>query len=282
VKTLLDIVNLSTAFLEQKGFRSPRRDVLELVSDVLAIRPLDVYMQFDRPLEESELERCRAALRRRATGEPIQYIRGKVDFFDCQIAVNRDVLIPRQETELLVDLISKRLQGRDLSGKKLWDLCCGSGCIGIALKKAFPDLHVALSDLSLAALQVAQRNGSANGVDVEWHQGDLLAPFVGQRADFIVCNPPYIAEEEFAELEIEVRDFEPRGALVAPELGLAFYRRLAAEISQFLVPHGQLWLEIGATQGERISALFAGVAAKSRVLLQDLAGRDRFFVLELE
>lgn len=282
MKTLLEIVNLSVAFLQNKGFVQPRREVMELISDILNLRPLDLYVQFDRPLNEDELQLCRTALQRRSKREPLQYIRGKVDFYDCDIAVNGDVLIPRQETELLVDRIAQTLKGENLEGKVLWDICCGSGCIGIALKKAFPQLQVALSDLSPAALAMAESNAKSNNVEVAFRNGDLLEPFAGERAHYVICNPPYVSAAEFAELEIEVRGFEPAMALLAEENGLAFYRRLAGELPNYLYSGGKVWLELGSQQGQAMTQLFAGMGAKKTALNQDLAGHDRFFFLEME
>lgn len=282
MKTILEIVNLSVAFLQNKSFLQPRREVMELISDVLGLRPLDLYVQFDRPLNEDELQMCRTALQRRAKREPLQYIRGKVDFYDCDIAVNRDVLIPRQETELLVDRVAQTLKGESLEGKILWDICCGSGCIGIALKKAFPQLQVVLSDLSASALAMAESNARSNSVEVTLRNGDLLHPFTGERAHYVICNPPYVSAAEFAELEMEVRDFEPSMALLADENGLVFYRRLADSLTNYLYPSGKVWLELGSQQGPAVAQLFAVMGAKKTALNQDLAGHDRFFFLEME
>lgn len=132
MRTLLDILTLSTNYLQQHGIQNPRRQAEELMSDVLGISRLNLYLEFERPLSESELEVCRERLSRRAKGEPLQYIKGEMDFYGCRIFLNRDVLIPRQETEILVDLIAKQLEKEELQNKCLWDVCCGSGCIGIA------------------------------------------------------------------------------------------------------------------------------------------------------
>lgn len=135
MKTLLEILTLSTNYLQQQGFKNPRRQAEDLISEALGLQRLGIYLEFDRPLSESELEICRNYLARRSKGEPLQYIKGETEFYGCRICLNQNVLIPRQETEILVDLIAKRLEKEDLSRKTLWDVCCGSGCIGIALKK---------------------------------------------------------------------------------------------------------------------------------------------------
>ncbi len=154
---------------------------------------LQLYMDFERPLNQPELDLCRARLVRRGKGEPLQYIRGEIEFLDCLIKLTPAVLIPRQETEILVDKIIGRLKRQELSGKILWDVCCGSGCIGIALKKKFPTLQVVLSDLSSEALQVARENAQANGVDVSFMQGDLLNPFAGKK-NALFCMQSAVCE----------------------------------------------------------------------------------------
>jgi release factor glutamine methyltransferase len=282
MKTVLEVINLSVEFLASKGIKNSRRDVLDLFSHVLGVRPLDLYVQFDRPLQETELSQFRSHLLRRAKGEPYQYISGKVDFFDCQLTITKDVIIPRQETEILVDKIAKHLAGESLEGKVLWDLCCGSGCIGIALKKRFPELTVVSSDISPEALAVAIRNADQNQTEVIFRQGDLLAPFAGEQAHYVVCNPPYVSEDEFPNLEIEVRDFEPKRALVAEDSGLAFYKRLALQLKNHLHLKSRVWLEIGHLQGQAVKEIFGGGHYGQSQLLQDWSGHDRFFLLENE
>lgn len=282
MKSVLEIVNLSADYLEKKGIKHGRREALDLISFSLDLRPLDLYVQFDRPLNENELERCRSLLMRRSMGEPMQYIRGNMEFFNCTIELSRDVLIPRQETEILVDQIVTCLAKEELSGKFLLDLCCGSGCIGIALKHRFPNLEVALTDLSPNAVKVAKANATLNGTDVNFFVGDFLEPLAGKPIDYLVCNPPYVAEEEFDHLEIEVRNFEPKMALVGEDRGLFFYKRLAKEVRSVMAPGGKVWLEMGHEQGKEVLEIFKDCPAKKMEILQDWSGHDRFFFLELE
>ncbi len=282
MKTLKEIIDKSVEFLHAKGIANPRRQAEELIADVLAMKRIDLYLEFDRPLNEHEVEACRQAVKRRGSGEPAQYIRGKVEFLDCEILVNPAVLIPRQETEILASAIVEELRGTDTCGKVLWDLCTGSGCLGIAIKKKFPDLEVALSDLSEGALSVARQNAEQNGAEVAFAHGDLLAPFAGKKADFVICNPPYVTPEEYISLDREVRDFEPKTALVAEENGLLFYRRLSGELPACLNPGAKVWLEIGAGQGEAVLALFQSPCWKRAGFKCDWSGNHRFFFLEIE
>jgi release factor glutamine methyltransferase len=282
VKTVFEILTLSTEYLKQRFISSSRRQAEELLADALRIKRMQLYMEFDRPLTDRELERCRDWLRRRGKGEPLQYIRGEVEFFDCSFKVTPDVLIPRQETEILVDRIAQELVKMDLSGKVLWDICCGSGCIGIALKKKFPALQVVLVDICEKALKVAQENAQRNEVETEYLLGDMLVPLKGRQTDFFVCNPPYISESEYDGLEVEVRGHEPKKALVSGVTGLEFYERLAQELPTHLKAGGRGWFEIGSGQGTALKDMFRRPCWKDCQVGKDWAGHERFFSLEIE
>jgi len=275
MKSLLEVLTLSTEYLQKKGIPHARRQAEELVGDALGLDRVQLYVNFERPLTDDELSICRQRLGRRAQGEPLQYIRGEVDFYYCSFLVDPSVLIPRQETEILVDTIAQQLSKMDLKDKSLWDVCCGSGCMGISLKKEFPELRVTLSDISTAALELAQRNAERNGVQVEFVQGDLLAPFAGQKTDFLVCNPPYIAEGEYSTLDREVRDHEPRGALVGGPLGTEFYARLAVELPSHLNPSSMVCFEMGHSQRTALRKLFPSAHFE-----KDWSGHDRFCFLK--
>lgn len=282
MKTILEVLNLSTEYLQNRGIDQPRHQAQELMSDALGIPKMQLYIEFDRPLSEEELGELRGRLARRAKGEPLQYIHGKVEFFDCLLTVTPHVLIPRQETGILVDKIMNELKQLDLQEKTFLDLCCGSGCIGIAIKKRFPQMHVILSDICPQALAVARQNAFENGVDVEFLTGDLLHPFQGRKTHFLVCNPPYISEDAYPQLEREVRCYEPKIALVGGKIGIEFYKRLESAMPAMLHTSAKIWLEIGFDQGERLRALFQNSPWKNCRLERDWSGNDRFFFLEIE
>lgn len=282
MKSILDVLTLSASYLKDKEIDYPRRQAEDLICDALGLTRVNLYVNYDRPLTEVELDLCRSRLARRAKGEPLAYIHGEVAFYGCNLIVTKDVLIPRPETEILIDKIVHQLAKVDLAGKVLWDICCGSGCLGIALKKKFPDLKVVLSDLSPSALAVAQHNAEKNGVEVEFKQGDLLHPFGGEKAHYFVCNPPYIPEHEFSGLSKEVSQYEPRMALISGPTGLEMYQRLADELPAHLSSKAKGWLEIGYSQGEAVKCLFKGSFWKVARVEKDWAGHDRFFFLETE
>jgi release factor glutamine methyltransferase len=277
MKTLSEVLKLSTEFLQKKGVDRARFQVEELLSHVLKLPRIELYMQFDRPLIEQELTELRQAIKRRAEGEPWQYIAGEVEFLGCRIQVNKNVLIPRQETEILADRILNELPKAPV---EIWDVCTGSGCIGIALKKKRPDCKVILSDISPEALAVAKENAERNGVEVEFLLGDLLKPFQG-KADIIVSNPPYITEKDYAELDRQVRDWEPKMALEAGPDGLKFYEQFARDLPRFLKPNGKVYFEIGAGMGEQLKNLFDPSVWKSVQIAQDWSSHDRFVTLAL-
>ncbi len=274
MKSLLEILNLSSRYLEERGIPNSRREAEEVVSFALNCKRLDLYLHFDQPLSEEELRRCRTYLERRGKREPIQYINGEVEFFDCRFKVDPTVLIPRPETELLVDKIVRSVDGE----KTLWDIGCGSGCIGIAIKKRLPHLEVVLSDVVDPVR--ARENAALNGVDVEFVVGDLFAPFKGRTCDILVSNPPYISEQEFTTLEPEVADHEPIRALVSGKSGLEFYERFALEMVDYLKCGGRAYFEIGHQQGAALMKIFSDPPWTSPKVEPDWASCDRFFSLE--
>lgn len=282
MKTIGEVIALATKYLQEQSIAAPRLQVEELLADVLDCSRLDLYLQFDHPLSENELNLLREKLRKRAKGEPLGYLLSKVEFFTCTLKLSPDVLIPRQETEILLEKIVEKLSLIDLDGKYAWDLCSGSGCLGIALKKTLPLLDVTIADLSCSALEVAKANAQANQVELSFLQGDLLKPFLQKKADVVICNPPYISVQEYMHLDKEVRDFEPRLALVGGASGVEFYGRLAAELPEFLNSGAKVFFEIGAGQAEAILKLFHQSHWRNRCIEKDWAGHDRFFFLEFE
>lgn len=274
--TLGSFLNDLTLQLKEK------RDAEDLLCDLFSFSRSDLYHSLAQDISEEKRKRGFEWLMRRLNGEPLPYISGKVYFYGCDLKITPFVLIPRPETEILVDKVVNSLKGLDLQGKYLWDVCCGSGCIGISLKKRFPDLSVFLSDSSPEALEIALENARMNRVEVNVLKGDLFAPFQGLKAHFVVCNPPYVSEEEYAELDREVKDFEPFFALVPGKSGLEIYERIASELPPYLNPQAKVWLEIGYRQGEPLKKIFQTTSWKNQKVENDWAGHPRFFFLENE
>ena len=282
MKTVSEVLQLSANYLQERQVARPRREAEDLLSFILKLSRLELYLQHERPLDESELSLYRSYLKRKAQGEPYEYIVGEVPFFRCRFHVAPAVLIPRPETEVFLERIVFEIQKKDYSGMVAWDLCCGSGCLGIGLKKALPPLEISLSDLSEQALEIAKANASMNDVEVCFCQGDLLSPFNQRKADFVLCNPPYISNQEFDFLDPSVRLYEPKIALVSGPSGLEFYTRLADGLPDYLNRGAQVFLEIGAGQGVAVGSIFGAKCWKTKRLEKDWAGHDRFFFLEFE
>lgn len=279
MKTISEVLSLSAKFLQDRGIERSKRLAEDLVAATLQMKRMDLYLQFDRPVEDEELASLREPLKRCGKGEPLEYILGEVEFSGCQIFVDKRVLIPRPETEILVELIKKQT-----SGGVIWDICTGSGCIGIALKKHFAtgDTTVAMIDCSADALAVARRNAAVNQVEVELLLGDLLEPVQDRKADLVVCNPPYITADEYLTLSSSVRDFEPIEALVGGDRGTEFYERLALQLPARLNPKARVFFEIGTGQGEALKDIFKTGPWSEIRLEKDWAGHDRFFFLEMQ
>lgn len=257
---------------------SSLEDIEWILCDALDLKRSQLQARSLYVLTEEEWMRVSAYMERRSKGEPLAYIHGSVSFYDCLISVNPAVLIPRPETELLVERVVQELKQINCKNRTLVDLCCGSGCIGIALKKLLPELNVLAVDNSQEVLDCAKHNARENAVDLQFLKSDLLKDFEG-KADFIVCNPPYISTAEYLVLDAEVRNFEPRQALEAGDTGLELYQRLAEELPDSLVLGGHLWMEIGGTQGDDMKEIFNQGAWEQLLVAQDYAGWDRFVSL---
>jgi release factor glutamine methyltransferase len=277
-----DALNALTLHFQASKMTDPRRQAEDLLGDLLDYSRSQLYQCALQALDAKKQLKLKEWMERRLQGEPLAYIAGKVHFYGCLLEINSNVLIPRPETELLVDQVVNTLKNEEFQEKELWDICCGSGCIGIALKKAFPDLTVFLSDCSPEAVALASRNAAANNVTVNCLCGDLLAPFRGRKAHYVISNPPYISEVEYLTLDREVKTFEPRMALVAGQSGLEIYTRFAHELPSFLYPHAKVWLEIGYRQGDAIQELFRSLPWTNQRVKNDWAGHHRFFFLENE
>ncbi|HLM65909.1 MAG TPA: peptide chain release factor N(5)-glutamine methyltransferase [Longimicrobium sp.] len=279
----MELLRWTAEFLGEKGFHNARLNGELLLSGVLGVKRLDLYLQFDRPLRPEELAEFKGRLLRRAKREPLQYIEGEAHFRELRLRVDPRVLIPRPETEQLVQRVLEWAAGRP--GLAAADVGTGSGAIALALATEGPFERVVATDVEPGALEAARANHAlaAPEAAVEFRLGDGLAPLAGERFDALVSNPPYVANAERASLDTEVRDWEPAAALFAGDDGLEVIRRLVAGAPSVLKPGGLLALEIGAEQGAAVAELVraAGGFGAPRVE-KDLAGRDRIVLAELE
>lgn len=279
--TIKELLDWTQGYFRERGIAAARLEAELLLAYVLEQNRVYLYANYDAPSNPSEREAYRNLIKRRAAGEPLAYITGSKEFMSLDYRVSPGVLIPRPETELLVEQVIELVKAREVSAEaanapsaRICDVGTGSGAIAVSLAYYLPQSTVYAVDLSAAALDIARNNALSHAVQVEYFQGDLLSPFgEAEPFDFIVANLPYIPEPEYLALERGILEYEPREALVAGGDGLDLYRRLLPQAFDLLAPGGYIIYEIGAGQGPaalRLMERFAEVE-----LLLDLGGRDR-------
>ncbi len=272
VWTVLKLLRWTADYFKGRDIDSPRLDAELLLADTLDLDRVGLYLNFERPLQAGELAAYREQVRRRAGHEPLAYILGRTEFWSLPFKVTPAVLIPRPDTELLVELALPLLTG----AARVLDVGTGSGALAIALAHERPELLVTAIDLSAAALAVAAENACRNAVAerIDFVPGDL-ATLPGGPFELMVANPPYIPSGDLATLMPEVRDFEPHLALDGGADGLAAYRALARQAGTVLAPGGWLLVEVGIGQAAAVQELFASAGLTEILVTRDLAGVER-------
>ena len=272
-----DILNESTKTLEAADIPSARLDAEVLLSFCLGCDRLEFFKNPEMQLDQTQLISFKKIINRRLRWEPVAYIIGRKEFWTFALEVNKDVLIPRSDTEIIVEEILNVAQKYDSSRIKFLDIGTGSGAIAIAVACEIPDASVMATDISLAALDVARRNACSLGIQnkIDFRQGDLLEPVEGI-FDIIVSNPPYIGAQEYEELPEGVKLFEPREALFAGESGLEFYEKLIYQAENYLEKNGWLLLEIGARQEKDVRRIMRKSGFYNNIEIRcDYAGLPR-------
>ena len=260
--TVLEIIQRSTEFLEAKGVETPRLQTELLLAHLLQLPRMQLYLNFERTLTTTEVDRFRDYIKRRVRREPLQHIVGSTSFCGLEIATNRQVLVPRPETELLAEAgwkFLRQLSTRDVPSPAAMDFGTGSGCLAIALAVNCPAARIFAGDISPEALEVARQNAKRHlpAERIEFMAGDGFAAVPeGARFDLIISNPPYIPTAEISGLQPEVRDYDPPCALDGGPDGLDFFRRLAVEARPFLKAGGKIMLEFGDGQAGGIREIF--------------------------
>ena len=288
--TLLQILKWTTGFFEKQGIGSPRLDAELLLAHVLGLERIQLYVQFDRPLVPAERHAYRELVKRRASGEPVQYILGTQEFWSIAFAVRRGVLVPRPDTEVLVEealAIARTLAGQAGDGLRIADVGTGTGAIAVAIASELPGAAVWAGDIAAVPLALAPENARTAGVGdrVTVCPGAGLAPLVvaagGGPFDLVCSNPPYIREGELAGLMREVRDWEPREALAAGADGLDVLRILVDEVARpgALRPDGAVLFEIGdGAQADVVGAWLTARGLRGVRVRNDYAGRPRVVI----
>ncbi len=290
--TVLELIDWSRAYLAEKGLENTRLETELLLGHALSLPRIELYLNYARPMDEGELARYKVLLKRRLSGEPVQYITGTVSFMFAEFEVNRSVLIPRPETEALTEVALQLLNetgsgvdsgmGSDAE-QVIADVGTGSGVIAVTLAMKAPRARVLATDASEEALRVAARNAERAGVSgrIEFLQGEMLEPLLGAGLagglTLLVSNPPYVASGDIESLPPEVRDFEPRIALDGGTDGLDCLRVMAQDGPSLLAPGGALALEVGDGQADAVADMVRAVVGASETM-KDYAGRDRIVV----
>jgi release factor glutamine methyltransferase len=276
--TVLEIIKRTTDFFDKRGVESARLNAELLIGHALGLPRMQLYLQFERPLTETELEKIRPLVKRRGNREPLQYITGGTEFSGLKLKVDRRALIPRPETELLVELVIRQLAAPP---DRILDLGTGSGAIALALAKTYPAAAVTAVDNSADALALAGENAAACGLSgrVRFLLADWFSRLAaGEQFALIIANPPYLSEVETLATQPEVKDFEPRAALSAGPDGAAALARIIAGARPHLVPGGMLACETGIAQHARLLELAARAGFTRTESRRDLTGRDRYLL----
>jgi release factor glutamine methyltransferase len=276
VWTIARVLGWAADDFKKRSNPSPRLDAELLLTNVLGVDRVRLVIESERRLNDAELARYRALIVRRRLGEPIAYILGRREFYGLPFAVDRRALVPRPDTETLVEVALERTRGRSMYGRAL-DLCTGSGCVAVAFARARPTWRITASDVSPEAAGLARENALRHGVAFAMRvvEGDLFAPLDGERYELITANPPYVPSAELAELAPDIRNFEPRLALDGGSDGLDVVRAVVARAASHLEPGGVLAIEVGHDQAARASELFERAGFREIGVRRDYGGRDR-------
>lgn len=282
--TIQKLLNWITEFFTKKGVDSPRLSAELLLCHVLKLERIQLYTLYDRAVSKPELDALHALVKRGGEHEPVAYLVGRCEFYSLPLTITRDCLIPRPETELLVERAVNFLRKRP-APQAVLDLCTGSGCIAAAIAKNVPEVQVTATDICESALAVAARNieGFKLTERVRLLCGDLFDPVVkgldAPAFDLIVSNPPYVSDAEYAALDKNVKAYEPKQALLAGVDGLDVYRRIVARAGEFLRSDGALMLEIGYAQGPAVKGLLEETGGYRSIRVEkDLSNNDRIVI----
>jgi release factor glutamine methyltransferase len=283
--TLLRLVRWTTGYFQEHDIESARSEAEILLAHCLGMRRIDLYLNYDQPLVEAELANFKALIKRRVAREPLAYITGTREFWSMELAVGPSVLIPRPETECLVEAVLPVLDDPGGQPKRVLDLGTGSGAISIALAREHPEHRYVAMDRSPAALRIARENARAHRVDrcIQWFCGDWDAALAdrGHGFDLIVSNPPYICSGDMAALQPEIRLHEPVSALDGGEDGLLYLRQIIASAHGYLRGGGLLALEMGCDQADAARSIAARAGCYDAIrILKDYSGLDRVAVME--
>ncbi len=275
--TVLDVLIKSTDYLDKKGIESPRMNAELLLADILKCKRLELYLMYDRPMTEKELIKYREYLKRRSTFEPAQYIIGTVEFYGLELKVSPAVLIPRPETEILVETVINSVCKED--ELRIMDIGSGSGNISIAIAVNLINSFVTGIEIGESAIAIAEENLKKYDLNkrVSFLNYDILSVNKNELSDFdiIVSNPPYVSMEDYGKVQKEILNYEPNIAVTDFHDGYKFYREIISLTTQLLKPNGKIFLEIAQGQSKKISEFMKGNNFKEISIVQDYQNIER-------
>jgi len=282
--TVLESIKLSTDYLAGKEIESPRMNAELLLADIIGCKRLELYLSFDKPLSDVELKKYREFIKRRGRFEPLQYILGKVEFYGLDFFINPSVLIPRPETELLVEIMINQTNFND--DLSILDIGCGSGNISVALAANIDRIKLVATDISQQSIELAKRNAEKNYVSekIEFICHNILKDDMNifPIFDVIVSNPPYVSKESFSTLQKEIREFEPRIAVTDDNDGYTFFKVISTRSSSKLKKNGKLFFEIGENQSEEVVQIMEENRFVDVSVIKDYQNLDRIVFGELK
>ncbi len=287
---IIDIINWGNNYLKSKGIDEARLTIELMLCHVLKCKRVDLYIDFERPLTKVELEELRNLLKRRLKKEPLQYIIGKTEFMGLEFKITPDVLIPRPETEILVEKTIETIK-KELCEKnkvKILDIGTGSGNIAISIAKFLGEkVHIVGIDLSSEAIKIAQENANLNKVEnvdficFDFFDPDFVSKFKNQ-FDLLVSNPPYISADEVNTLQDEIKNFEPRIAITDEADGLSFFRRIAELGKEIINESGFIFVEMSYNQSEKVKEIFKKAEYDKIEIFKDYLGIERVAKIKVE
>ena len=267
-KTVLKILNQSIDQLKKYNIENPQIDAEFIISHVLDMNKANLYLNSKDILDNEKSDIIEQFIIRRTKHEPLQYILGETEFYGCKIKVDPDVLIPRPETELLVEKLVQE------NVNSILEIGTGSGAIAIALAKQMKNVQIEATDISEKALNIAGQNAELNNVSINFIQSDIFEN-IKNKYDIIVSNPPYISKKEYDNLAPEIKDYEPEISLLAKEEGLFYYKKIFENAKDYLTEKGKIYFEIGYNQAEKIKEIAKENGFDEINVFKDLNGFDR-------
>ena len=272
---IIDIIKWGEGYFKTKDFENPKQEIEWLLCDLLGLKRIDLYVKFEDKINDINLNKLKSWINRRVKREPLQYITGVTEFYGLKFKTTPQALIPRPETERLVEIALNSI-GKN-SDSKLLEIGSGSGCISIAISNEIPSLNILSLDISRDALALAETNAKLNNCkNIKFLEMDILNESPEGKFDFLISNPPYIPLKEIEQIMPEVKDYEPRMALTDYKDGLTFYYRIAKKVKTLIKPKGIILLEVGlGDHPQKVLSLFKQAGCNQLELIKDFNNNER-------